>query len=149
MTILLFVFAPSTFHGNISFSKFSGVTSIGIISASIPNSRYAEFHNEGDLACIAAVASGAKIIEKHFTIDNNLPGGDNKLSMPPKDFQEMCKKIRDIEKMFFYSNAKPHPDEDKVKIKRIRKVVAKEDLKQGDKINISNEVDSDKENKDT
>ena len=95
-------------------------------------------HNEGDLACIAAVASGAKIIEKHFTIDNNLPGGDNKLSMAPKDFQEMCKKIRDIEKMFFYSNAKPHPDEVKVKIKRIRKVVAKEDLKQGDKINISN-----------
>ena len=74
-------------------------------------------HNEGDLACIAAVASGAKIIEKHFTIDNNLPGGDNKLSMTPKDFQEMCKKIRDIEKMFFYSTAKPHPDEVKVKIK--------------------------------
>ena len=65
-------------------------------------------HNEGDLACIAAVASGAKIIEKHFTVDNNLPGGDNKLSMTPKDFQEMCKKIRDIEKMFFYSTAKPH-----------------------------------------
>ena len=95
-------------------------------------------HTIGELACLTAVASGAKIIEKHFTIDNNLPGGDNKLSMTPKDFQEMCKKIRDIEKMFFYSNAKPHPDEVKVKIKRIRKVVAKEDLKQGDKINISN-----------
>ena len=95
-------------------------------------------HNEGDLACIAAVASGAKIIEKHFTIDNNLPGGDNKLSMTPKDFQAMCEKIRDIEKMFFYSTAKPHPDEVKVKIKRIRKVVAKEDLNKGDKINISN-----------
>ena len=40
--------------------------------------------------------------------------------------------------MFFYSTAKPHPDEVKVKIKRIRKVVAKEDLNKGDKINISN-----------
>ena len=50
-------------------------------------------HNEGDLACIAAVASGAKIIEKHFTIDNNLPGGDNKLSMTQKIFKKCVKKL--------------------------------------------------------
>lgn len=95
-------------------------------------------HTIGELACLTAVASGAKIIEKHFTIDTKLPGGDNKLSILPKGFKKMCDQIRDIEKMFFSSSQKPHPDELGIKPKRIRKIVAKVDLQEGEKINISN-----------
>ena len=89
------------------------------------------------MACLTAVASGAKIIEKHFTIDTKLPGGDMQLSILPKGFKKMCDQIRDIEKMFLVIS-KTHPDELGIKPKRIRKIVAKVDLQEGEKINISN-----------
>ena len=93
-------------------------------------------HSIGELACLSAVASGAKIIEKHFTIDCTLPGGDNKISMPPKPFKEMCEKIRNIEKMYYSCTLKPHPDELKLKKYNVRKVVAKIDINVGEKVTI-------------
>ena len=53
-------------------------------------------HSEGNLACLTAVSLGAKIIEKHFTVDRSIIGADNKSSMEPKEFKEMCTKIRNI-----------------------------------------------------
>ncbi len=94
-------------------------------------------HALGELACLSAIAAGAKIIEKHFTIDNSLPGADHRISMNPKDFRKMCFKIREIEKMFFASEIKPHPEELRLKNNRIRKIVAKTDLKQGDIIDLN------------
>jgi sialic acid synthase SpsE len=54
-------------------------------------------HTEGDHACIAAVALGASIIEKHFTLDRNLPGPDHKFAIEPDELSELVKKIRDVE----------------------------------------------------
>jgi len=51
------------------------------------------------LVPIIAVALGAKIIEKHFTINRKLPGPDNKFSADPKDFRKMVNEIRKVEKM--------------------------------------------------
>jgi N,N'-diacetyllegionaminate synthase len=48
-------------------------------------------------ACYAAVALGAKVIEKHFTLDNHLPGPDHSSSLNPTDFAELVKGIRSIE----------------------------------------------------
>ncbi|MBN1522668.1 MAG: N-acetylneuraminate synthase family protein, partial [Candidatus Aureabacteria bacterium] len=46
---------------------------------------------------IAAVALGADILEKHFTLDKNMPGPDHKLSLDPMEFTDMVDKIRIIE----------------------------------------------------
>ena len=54
-------------------------------------------HTLGIEIPIAAVAMGAKVIEKHFTLDNNMPGPDHKASLEPKELKEMVKSIRNIE----------------------------------------------------
>ncbi len=56
-------------------------------------------HTEGIVAPIAAVARGAKIIEKHFTLDRTLPGPDHKASLEPNELVEMVKSIRQVERM--------------------------------------------------
>jgi N-acetylneuraminate synthase/N,N'-diacetyllegionaminate synthase len=54
-------------------------------------------HTLGIEVPIAAVALGAKIIEKHFTLDRNLPGPDHLASLEPEELKEMVKSIRNIE----------------------------------------------------
>ena len=54
-------------------------------------------HTDGVEVAIAAVALGAKVIEKHFTLDRNLPGPDHKASLEPADLKLMIKAIRKIE----------------------------------------------------
>lgn len=54
-------------------------------------------HTSGIEVSIAAVALGAKIIEKHFTIDRNLPGPDHQASLEPYELKEMVRSIRNIE----------------------------------------------------
>lgn len=56
-------------------------------------------HTEGILAAPLAVALGGKIIEKHFTLDNVLPGPDHKASLNPVDFAHMVRDIRLAEKL--------------------------------------------------
>ena len=54
-------------------------------------------HTQGIEVAIAAVALGATVIEKHFTIDRNLPGPDHKASLEPKELEKMQFAIRNIE----------------------------------------------------
>lgn len=54
-------------------------------------------HTLGIEVAIAAVAMGACVIEKHFTLDRNLPGPDHKASLEPGELQHMVKSIRNIE----------------------------------------------------
>jgi len=54
-------------------------------------------HTLGIEVPIAAVALGARVIEKHFTLDNTLPGPDHKASLEPKALKEMVLAIRNIE----------------------------------------------------
>ena len=56
-------------------------------------------HTKGIVAPIAAVALGATIIEKHFTLDRDLPGPDHKASLIPNELDAMIKGIRSIEKL--------------------------------------------------
>jgi N,N'-diacetyllegionaminate synthase len=57
-------------------------------------------HTEGIFVPIAAVAMGATIIEKHFTLDRDLPGPDHKASLEPDQFSSMVQGIRAIEHAF-------------------------------------------------
>lgn len=54
-------------------------------------------HTEGIIISVAAVACGATIIEKHFTIDKKLPGPDHAASLDPKELAQMVKAIREVE----------------------------------------------------
>jgi len=53
-------------------------------------------HSLGDYIAIAAVALGAVMIEKHFTLDRRLPGPDHKASLEPSELNSMVKKIRAV-----------------------------------------------------
>jgi N-acetylneuraminate synthase len=54
-------------------------------------------HERGISIPIAAVAQGARVIEKHFTIDKSMEGNDHKVSLLPKEFKDMVRMIREVE----------------------------------------------------
>lgn len=54
-------------------------------------------HTEGIEVALAAVARGASVIEKHFTLDRNLPGPDHAASLEPDELRQMVRSIRNIE----------------------------------------------------
>ena len=54
-------------------------------------------HERGIAVSIAAIAKGAKVIEKHFTIDKTMEGNDHKVSLLPEEFREMVSGIRQVE----------------------------------------------------
>jgi len=54
-------------------------------------------HERGYIVPVAAVALGARIVEKHFTIDRDMEGNDHKVSLLPDEFAEMVRQIRNIE----------------------------------------------------
>ena len=51
----------------------------------------------GNNICVAAVAIGAKIIEKHFTLDRSQEGNDHKVSLLPKELEALVNTVRDVE----------------------------------------------------
>lgn len=95
-------------------------------------------HTLGIEVAIAAVALGARIIEKHFTISRDLEGPDHKASLEPAELKQMVESIRHIEKALGDGIKKPTPDELK-NINLIRKsIVAKKTIKKGDLFNEEN-----------
>lgn len=95
-------------------------------------------HSEGIEVAIAAVAMGASIIEKHFTLDKNMQGPDHKASLEPSELKEMVQCIRNIEQALGTGEKIPSASEVKnVKIAR-KSIVAKTDIKMGDILNEEN-----------
>jgi len=85
-------------------------------------------HTLGILVPIMAVAMGAQVLEKHFTLNKNLPGPDHKTSLEPDELREMVKKVREAEKALGDGIKKPTKSEEKIK-KIVRKsIVAKNDI---------------------
>ena len=89
-------------------------------------------HTKGIEVPIAAVALGATIIEKHFTLDRNMEGPDHKASLEPDELAAMVSSIRHIEKSLGTGEKKPSESEKKnITIAR-KSIVAKTDIKKGD-----------------
>ena len=89
-------------------------------------------HTLGIEAALLAVAVGARIIEKHFTIDNDYSDfHDHQLSADPTDFKEMVKRIRIAGKMLGSGKKQPTNEEKDNKKKIRRSIVAKHDLESG------------------
>ena len=89
-------------------------------------------HTEGITIPIAAVAMGACVLEKHFTLDRMLPGPDHKASLEPQEFREMVKAIRDVE--LARGNGIKGPNEEEKAIKKVarRSIVTQCGIKAGD-----------------
>ena len=95
-------------------------------------------HTMGIEVSLAAAALGAKIIEKHFTINKKLPGPDQESSLEPKELKQLVKSIRNIELALGDGKIKPTKSEIKnIKIGR-KSLIALKDIKKGDKFSRFN-----------
>ena len=88
-------------------------------------------HSLGIYAPIAAVTLGAVVIEKHFTLDKNLPGPDHKASLNPEELREMTKGMRLIENALGDGIKRLTPEEEEIKSVSRRSIVAKVDIPEG------------------
>lgn len=88
-------------------------------------------HTLGELSCLIAVSLGAKIVEKHFTLNKKLPGADHRISMTPKEFLSMVKHIREIEIRLGKEKIFPSAKELKTRIFYRRTIVAKKFIQKG------------------
>lgn len=91
-------------------------------------------HSEGITIPIAAVARGAVLIEKHFTLDKNMEGPDHKASLEPDELAAMVKAIRQIEVALGSSVKTPTVSEVKNKVVARKSLVAATDIKEGESL---------------
>lgn len=89
-------------------------------------------HTLGITAPIAAVALGATVIEKHFTLDRHMPGPDQSASLEPDELKTMVKMIRETELALGDGEKKPSDSELKNKDIARKSIVAKKSIKAGE-----------------
>ena len=95
-------------------------------------------HSLGVQASVAAIALGAKVIEKHLTLSKKLRGPDHRASLDPKEFKFMVESIRIVEKTLG-DKIKKITKSEKENIKIVRKsIVARKNIKKGDKFSKDN-----------
>lgn len=95
-------------------------------------------HTEGIEVPIAAVAMGAEIIEKHFTLDKTMEGPDHKASLDPDEIKAMVKAIRNIEMAIGDAEKKPTVSEqDNIAVVR-KSIVAKRRIEAGETFSDDN-----------
>lgn len=97
-------------------------------------------HTLGIEVPIAAVALGATVIEKHFTLDRNLPGPDQKASLEPEELKSMVRSIRNIEIALGNGEKVPKQGELENKFAARKSIVALRDIKVGEVFSEQNIV---------
>lgn len=91
-------------------------------------------HTVGTDVAIAAVAKGAQIIEKHFTLDKNMPGPDHPASTEPSEFAAMVKSIRNVENALGSGLKIPTESEKEIAVVVKKRIVAKRTIGKGQTI---------------
>jgi N-acetylneuraminate synthase/N,N'-diacetyllegionaminate synthase len=86
-------------------------------------------HSEGILLPLVAVAMGAVLIEKHFTLDKNAPGPDHKASMDPKELQVLIRNLREVEASLGDGRKRPSDVEEESRLFGRRSIVAAVDIR--------------------
>ena len=89
-------------------------------------------HTPGIHASLAAVARGARVIEKHFTLDRNMPGPDHKASLQPDELRQLICQTRDIEQALGDGIKRPTASEWKNRDVARRSLVAAKSIKAGE-----------------
>lgn len=95
-------------------------------------------HTIGRDVAVAAVALGAQIVEKHFTLDCNMEGPDHKASTEPKDFATLVKAIRTTESCLGTGIKKPTIAEMKNSVVVTKRIVAKREIVIGEHFSEAN-----------
>lgn len=95
-------------------------------------------HTPGIAVPLAAVARGAQIIEKHFTLDKSMEGPDHKASLDPTELKQMVQGIRQVEQAIGTDIKKPAPSEIKNMPIARKSLVAHCEIRQGDKFSQQN-----------
>lgn len=89
-------------------------------------------HTKGSTAAVMAVASGASIFEKHFTLDHNLPGPDHWFSETPESLEEWIENVREAYTMLGSSELKPTETEMKNRVEYHRSITTACDIHEGE-----------------
>ena len=95
-------------------------------------------HTRGIEVAIAAVAMGATVIEKHFTLDRNLPGPDHKASLEPEELRAMVSAIRHVEVALGDGIKRPTPSEVRNKPIVRKSLVASRAIRSGEVFTAEN-----------
>ena len=95
-------------------------------------------HTSGIEVAIAAVALGASVIEKHFTLDRNLPGPDHKASLEPDELKAMVAAIRNIEQAMGDGIKRLTPSEVRNKPVARKSLVASQSIRSGEIFSAQN-----------
>ena len=95
-------------------------------------------HTIGTIAPICAAILGAKILEKHFTLDNNFSSfRDHKLSLNPNDMKTMVNQIKKVDSLMGKKEKKPNFLELKTESEMRRSLYAKSNIRKGQKISVN------------
>lgn len=97
-------------------------------------------HTEGTVVSVAAVARGAQVIEKHFTISRTLPGPDHKASLEPHELAAMVKDIRAVEQMLGAPWKSPQSSEWDTRGVGRQVLIATKDVARGERFSPDNMV---------
>ena len=95
-------------------------------------------HTVGIDISVAAVALGADVLEKHFTLDHNMPGPDHVASLEPDELKAMMKAIRRVESALGDGKKQPKPCEIEIAAAATKSLYWKKDLQAGAKVEASN-----------
>jgi N-acetylneuraminate synthase len=95
-------------------------------------------HSAGIAVAIAAVARGAVMIEKHFTLDKSLPGPDHKASLEPAELKLMVQSIKEVELALGFPEKVPASSELQNRAVVRRSLTAARDIKAGEVFNTDN-----------
>ena len=88
-------------------------------------------HSEGNVIAVAAVARGAVLIEKHFTLDKQMEGPDHKASLDPKELADMIQAIRNVELALGDGIKAPYPSELRNQAVARKSIIAARDITAG------------------
>jgi N,N'-diacetyllegionaminate synthase len=94
-------------------------------------------HSEGIEIALAAVAMGATIIEKHFTLDRNMSGPDQRASLEPSELESMIKGIRKVELALGHTRKEPSEGEAETAAVARKSIVARIDIPAGSRLTES------------
>jgi N,N'-diacetyllegionaminate synthase len=94
-------------------------------------------HSEGFLAAVISLAMGAKVIEKHFTLDKKLPGPDHKASSSPDEFAELVRNVRRAELMLGTRRKTCQPEERQMADVSRKSIVLAKAMRAGEIIKLS------------
>ena len=97
-------------------------------------------HTMGVEVPVAAVAMGAEIIEKHFTLDKEMDGPDHKASLNPEELKQMVVAIRHIEQALGDGIKQPNESEKQISEVVLKRIVAATPIKEGEVLSADNKT---------